>query len=198
MIFSVFPAVFGSNSLGWLWSGLFFTALAIAAITSGVALLEVLTSNFIDRRKWSRKKAVGFCVLIIFFLGLVPALSISNWHTVEWMQCWLVSAFDVKSGSFMTTIDYLSTHWLLPLCCLGISIFVGWGWGTHKAVQEIRHGSNNFADVNLIALMAGLKDDFSHSDERYHILTLASVWGIFIRFIAPVVIAIAFVWMNVR
>ena len=95
-------------------------------------------------------------------------------------------------------MDSLSSDWLLPLGGLGISLFVGWIWGTRKAVKEIRYGSSNFADVHLIALLAGLKDDPSHNDERYHVLTLASLWGIFIRFIAPILILIAFLSINIK
>jgi len=76
---------------------------------------------------------------------------------------------------------------------------VGWVWGTRKAVEEIRHGSHNFADVHLFSLMAGLKDDPSHSSD-VHVITLASLWGIFIRFISPIAVMIAFLntigWLN--
>jgi NSS family neurotransmitter:Na+ symporter len=89
-------------------------------------------------------------------------------------------------------MDTLSSNWLLPLGGLACSIFVGWIWGTRKAVEEIRHGSHNFADVHLISLLAGLKDDPSHNNSRYHVLTLASLWGIFIRFLTPVAVMVAF------
>ncbi|MDD5698100.1 MAG: sodium-dependent transporter [Victivallaceae bacterium] len=198
LIFNVLPAAFSCIPTGWLWLGLFFVSLALAALTSGAALLEVVVSYYIDEKKWNRSRAVLICTSAITLLGLLSALSIVSWENIEWVQYWLVSAFDVRSPAFLTTVDYLCSHWLLPLGILGTSIFVGWIWGTSKAVQEIRHGSNNFADVNLIALLAGLKNDSSHNDERYHVLTLASLWGIFIRFIVPVIIAIAFIWMNAR
>jgi len=70
-------------------------------------------------------------------------------------------------------------------------LFVGWVWGTRNAVQEIRQGSHNFADVHVFSLLAGLKDDKSHNSE-IHIFTLASIWGFFIRFITPVLVLIAF------
>jgi NSS family neurotransmitter:Na+ symporter len=88
-------------------------------------------------------------------------------------------------------MDNLSSNWLLPLGGLFISLFVGWIWGTRKAVEEIRHGSANFADVHLFSLLAGLKDDQSHN-APVHVLTLASLWGIFIRFITPVAVLFAF------
>jgi len=198
LVFHVLPAVFNSMSMGWLWAGLFFMLLCVAALTSGVSLLEVAVSYFVDERKWSRHKAVLLCTTAIIIAGLLAAVSIANWENIEWLHGWLVTAFNVKSENFLDTMDHLSADWLLPLGGLGISLFVGWIWGTRKAVKEIRYGSSNFADVHLIALMAGLKDDPSHNDERYHVLTLASLWGIFIRFIAPILITIAFLSINIK
>ena len=80
---------------------------------------------------------------------------------------------------------------MLPLGGLFIALFTGWIWGTKKAVDEMRCGSQNFADVNFFSLLAGLKDDSGHNS-RVHVLTLASLWGIFVRFIAPVAILTAF------
>jgi neurotransmitter:Na+ symporter, NSS family len=198
LVFRVLPAVFNSMPSGWLWSGLFYILLGIAALTSGMALLEVMVSYLIDERKWSRSKAVWICTSGIILLGLLSAISIANWENIKWLQYWLVTAFNVESSSFFDAIINLCSNWFLPVCGLGISLFVGWIWGTRKAVKEIRYGSNNFADVHLIALLAGLKDDPSHNDERYHILTIASLWGIFIRFVAPVTITIAFLWINIK
>ena len=198
LVFKVLPAVFSKIPLGWLWGGLFFLLLFIAALTSGVSLLEVTVAYLVDERKWSRHKAVLLCSTGIILTGILSAVSITNWEHIEWLHSWLVKAFNVESKNFFNMIDNLSSNWFLPLGGLGISIFVGWIWGTRKAVKEIRYGSSNFADVHLIALMAGLKDDPSHNDERHHILTLASLWGIFIRFVAPVAITIAFLWMNIK
>jgi NSS family neurotransmitter:Na+ symporter len=88
-------------------------------------------------------------------------------------------------------MDNLSSNWLLPLGGLFISLFTGWIWGTKHALDEIRHGSSNFGDVHLLSLLAGLKDDPSHNSP-VHVLTLASLWGIFIRFISPVAVLVAF------
>jgi neurotransmitter:Na+ symporter, NSS family len=198
LVFKVLPAVFNSMPIGWLWAGLFFILLCVAALTSGVSLLEVAVSYFIDERKWSRHKAVSICTAGIIISAILSAVSINSWEHIEWLHGWLVKAFNVKSGNFLDTIADLSSNWFLPLGGLGISLFVGWIWGTRKAVKEIRYGSSNFADVHLIALLAGLKDDPSHNDERYHILTLASLWGIFIRFIAPVLIIIAFLSLHIK
>ncbi len=191
LVFQTLPAVFNGMPAGPLWATMFFLLLLVAALTSGVSLLEVVTAYFVDERKWDRKVASVVIGAIIFGLGCLSAISISDWDRLPGLHEWLVMTFGSTKGNFFDVMDMLGSNYFLPLGGLFTSLFVGWIWGTRKAVEEIRHGSCNFADVHLISLLAGLKDDPSHNSE-YHVLTLAAMWGIFIRFISPVAVAIAF------
>ncbi|MDD3839037.1 MAG: sodium-dependent transporter [Clostridia bacterium] len=69
--------------------------------------------------------------------------------------------------SFLDAVDFLASNILLPAGGLLIAIFCGWNWGIKNAVKEI---SNNG------------KLDFK----------LAPIWGIIIKFIAPIAIFIVF------
>jgi NSS family neurotransmitter:Na+ symporter len=171
LVFKVLPAVFQHIPFGWIWAMLFFLLLLVAALTSGISLLEVVTAYFVDELNWSRGKAAVVFGTVIAILGGLCAVN----------------------GKFFDRLDNLSSNWLLPLGGMFIALFVGWIWGTKKAVDEIRHGSHNFADVHLFSLLAGLKDDDSHNSE-VHVFTLASLWGIFIRFIAPFFVLLVFLW----
>jgi len=199
LVFLVLPTVFNQIPLGAFWATLFFLLLAVAALTSGISLLEVVTAYFVDERGWTRKQACVTFGGVIFFLGSLCALSVSGWENMPWVRDGLSTVFGSVKGSLFDVLDNLSSNWLLPLGGLFISVFVGWIWGTRNAVEEIRHGSHNFADVHLFSLMAGLKDDASHSSD-VHVVTLASLWGIFIRFISPIAVMIAFLntigWLN--
>jgi NSS family neurotransmitter:Na+ symporter len=186
---------------GALWASLFFLLLFVAALTSAISLLEVVTAYFVDERNWSRSLAALVFGGVIFALGCLSALSIGDWSRLEWLHRALTWAFGATKGSFFDVVDNLASNWMLPLGGLFISVFVGWIWGTKRAVDEIRHGSENFADVHLVALLAGLKDDPSHNDKK-HIWTLASLWGIFIRFVSPVAVLVAFFytigWIDLK
>lgn len=171
LVFQVLPAVFQQMPGGWLWAPLFFLLLLVAALTSGISLLEVVTAYFVDELNWSRRAAA------VVFGGVIAVLG----------------SFCAVHGGLFDLLDKLSSNWLLPLGGLFIAVFVGWIWGTKKAVDEIRHGSHNFADVHLASLMAGLKDDDSHNSE-VHVVTLATIWGVSIRFVAPVLVLIVFLW----
>jgi len=203
LVFLVLPAVFSKIPLGTLWATLFFLLLMVAALTSGISLLEVVTAYFVDERKWSRTRATLIFGGVIFLIGIPCALSpdkdIVGWTRLPWLQNILANAFDIKLGCFLDVMDTAASNWLLPLGGLFIALFVGWIWGTRKAVEEIREGSHNFADVHLWSLLAGLRDDASHNSD-VHVITLASLWGIFIRFVSPVAVMIAFLntigWLD--
>jgi len=171
LVFKVLPAVFQQMPWGGLWATVFFLLLLVAALTSGISLLEVVTAYFVDELNWSRRRAALVFGTVIAILG----------------------SFCAVNGGFFDFLDSLASNWLLPLGGLFIAFFVGWIWGTKKAVDEIRHGSHNFADVHLLSLMAGLKDDESHNSP-VHVVTLATFWGLFIRFVAPVFVLIVFLW----
>ena len=75
LVFSVLPTVFASMPLGHGVAIIFFILLAIAAITSGISLLEVVVAYFIDQRGWQRKKAVLVVGSAIFAFGIPSGLS---------------------------------------------------------------------------------------------------------------------------
>jgi SNF family Na+-dependent transporter len=193
LVFITLPQVFNGMPGGVIWNILFFLLLAIAALTSGISLLEVVTAYFVDELNWSRKMATCVFGGAIFIIGIPCALSCNeNWPaSLGWLEYISNSVFNMGHTCFLNVLDDIASNWLLPLGGLFTAIFVGWIWGTKYAVDEIRKGSHNFADVHLTSLLAGLKDDPSHNSE-VHVLTLASMWGIFIRFISPVAVMIAF------
>ena len=200
-MFQVLPTVFHQIPFGAFWALLFFLLLMIAALTSGISLLEVVTAYFVDERGWARHRAAVAFGLAIFLLGSLCAISVADWSRLEGLQAVLLKIFGTTKASFFDTMDNLSSNWFLPLGGLFIALFTGWIWGTKHALDEIRHGSSNFGDVHLFSLLAGLKDDPSHNS-RIHVVTLASLWGIFIRFISPVAVLIAFLhtvgWLDLR
>jgi len=193
LVFQVLPTVFNQIQAGMFWATIFFLLLSVAALTSAISLLEVVTAYFIDERQWPRRKATLVCGAVIFLLGSLCAISATDWSRLRWMESAIRRIFGAAGGSFFDVMDNLSSNWLLPLGGLFIALFVGWIWGPHQALKEIRHGSRNFADVHLWSLLAGLKDDPAHNSE-VHVVTLASLWGVFIRFISPVAILIAFLY----
>ncbi|MDO5554775.1 MAG: sodium-dependent transporter [Planctomycetia bacterium] len=201
LIFQIMPLTFTmmGESLAWIWVSMFFLLLVIAALTSAISMLEVIVAFLIDEFKWNRKTAVVVTLAIAAFAGAMCSISVFDWHAFPWLERIFVFAFGGTKGNLFDVFDSFSSNYLLPLGGLGIALFVGWIWGTRYAVEEIRKGGQQYIDVNFFSLLAGLKDD-PISQSRAHTLTLGTCWGIFIRFITPIAIIIAFLhsigWLS--
>ena len=59
LTFVTLPSVFSQMPGGPIWSSLFFLLLFIAALTSAISLLEVVSAYFIDEMGWGRPKAMA-------------------------------------------------------------------------------------------------------------------------------------------
>ncbi len=135
LIFVTLPEVFAQMPLGTLVSVVFFTLLAIAALTSTVSLLEVVVSYFVDERRWSRKRSVWAVGAITFAVGLPSALSAGASPALTNLNLF-------GSTSFLGIMDFIWGNLSLAIGALLLSIFVGWVWGTDRAGAELREGSN--------------------------------------------------------
>jgi neurotransmitter:Na+ symporter, NSS family len=129
LVFIVLPAVFTGMPFGWVASIIFFTLLAIAALTSAISLLEVVVAYFIDQKGWKRNKAVLIMGLVIFALGIPSGLSFG-----------LLKDYKLFGMHFFDNVDNLTANYLLPIGGMLTALFVGWIWGTKEAHKEIeRH-----------------------------------------------------------
>jgi neurotransmitter:Na+ symporter, NSS family len=133
LVFSVLPAVFSSMPFGTVVSIIFFVLLAIAAITSGISLLEVVVAYFIDQIGWTRKKSVLIIGGVIFILGVPSGLSFGVMSDVKFMGM-----------TFFDNVDNIASNYLLPLGGMLTAVFVGWKWGIVKAQEEIEKHETRF------------------------------------------------------
>ena len=77
------PAVFAHLPLGQLFAVMFFCLLLLAALTSSVSLLEVVTSFAIDEFGLKRGQAAWVMTLGIFLLGIPASLSLGVWSEYQ-------------------------------------------------------------------------------------------------------------------
>ncbi len=127
LIFHIIPVVFGNMPYGSLFSALFFVLLFIAALTSGISLLEVITAYTIDELGWTRHRAVLVFGTVIFLLGIPSALSFGA----------LGDAKILGSLTFFDFMDKLTTNYMLPVGGFFIAIFLGWKYGLDKTIHEL-------------------------------------------------------------
>ncbi len=134
LTFITLPAVFAAmGPVGHFFGILFFFLLTIAALTSAISLLEVVSAYFIDEAKWNRKKAVWIMGIIIFLLGVPSSLGQGVWSGVK-----IIGGRDI-----LDSLDFLAYNILLPLGGFLLCIFIGWFWGTTKATEEANIGAKS-------------------------------------------------------
>lgn len=144
LIFVAFPQIFlsmfGGNMLMAQAFGLvFFLLILIAALTSSISLLEVITAYFVDERGWSRKKTAVIMGTVVFFMGIPSAIS----NEVP------EKTFSVLGMSFFDFVDLIANEYMLPLGGFFISIFVAWKWGRARALEQVRIGGGEFRLADL-------------------------------------------------
>ena len=130
LVFHVLPAIFAVMPGGWIVGVLFFLLLSIAALTSAISLLEVVTAYFVDQRGWPRKRAAVVFGGVIFLLGVPSALSFGILNGIRVFGKWTLFDF----------FDYLSFKYLLPLGGLLMVLFTIFRWKPKNLLDELRRG----------------------------------------------------------
>ncbi len=128
---------------------LFFFMLAVAALTSTVSLLEVVTSYFVDEWKLTRRKSVVIVVAISVALGIPSALSLGA----------VPGLSNVVGGmGFLDLMDFLFGNLSLSIGAFLMCIFLVYRWGIQNAAQEILGSAPGFAPYvkGWRALMGGI------------------------------------------
>jgi NSS family neurotransmitter:Na+ symporter len=133
LAFVVLPEVFGAMPGGRWVAAAFFLLLAVAAVTSVAALVEVPVSLVIARLGWRRLPATFTVVAAAFMLGVPIAL---GYGPARKLLPWSVPLLDA--------IDHLTSNIALPLSGIGIALFVGWVWPWPRAT-----GASGFATPSL-------------------------------------------------
>lgn len=171
LIFEVLPATFNKfpGGTGFIWCGLFFLCLTIAALTSGMSLLEIPISYFMDQFNMKRVKSIIISVALVIALGIFASISAVNWDYLQGLYAALVKVFGEAhvSSSFFNLLDTFASAYVLPLSGLMTALFVGWVWGTKNTQEELKLGASNLDKI-------------------------FPLWAVLIRYIIPVVIVIIF------
>ncbi|NOZ79024.1 MAG: sodium-dependent transporter [Acidobacteria bacterium] len=138
LIFQVLPKVFGGMKGGVLVAIVFFFLLCVAALTSTVSLLEVVTAYFVDERRWSRRRSVWTIGGAAFVVGLPSAFDMAG------LRPWTSMVFLGKHG-FLELMDFLWGNLSLAIGSLLLCVFAITVWGLNNAGSEIEIGSPSFS-----------------------------------------------------
>lgn len=104
LLFITLPELFNQMPGSMIWSTLFFCLLALAALTSTISLMEVVTVYIHEEYHISRKKSTLLVTAGVIILGIFASFF----------------------SSFFNFLDVASAKFMLPIGGLFISLFVGW------------------------------------------------------------------------
>jgi neurotransmitter:Na+ symporter, NSS family len=132
LIFHTLPWVFSQIPGGYLVSIMFFLLVSLAALTSEISALEPTISYLVDERGWKRHNAVLGAGIGAFLLGIPCALSSS-----------VLKDFKLFGSNSLDLMANLASNILIPVGGLLAVILVGWVWGFHNVLDELKKGSNS-------------------------------------------------------
>jgi len=115
LIFIALPALFSKMAFGSIVAILFYISLGIAAITSAISMVEVITTFLVDQYDISRKKSCVLIFSLVTLLSTVCALSQADGFDIT-----------ILGFNFFDFLDTLTANWMLTTGCLLTSIFMGW------------------------------------------------------------------------
>lgn len=141
LVFKVLPILFARLPGALIISTCFFILFTFTALTSSIALVEVVAANFIDLYDWSRKKAVLISGIASFIVGLPSALAWSGGLFPNWSA--------IYGRNFFDTMTYFVANWTLPIGGFLIAIYGGWFLSAKISKEEFLAGSrwNKLYDV---------------------------------------------------
>lgn len=168
LVFITLPNVFNQMTGGRIWGALFFLFMSFASLSTVIAVFENILSYSMDRRGWSRKKAVLVNMAAMILLSL-PA----------------VLGFNVLSGiqplgagtNIMDLEDFIVSNNILPLGSVVFVMFCvsKYGWGWKNFITEADTGDGLKFPVNVqkymlyvipavvvVIYLKGYYDMFSH------------------------------------
>ena len=194
LVYMVVPSAFNKvpGNLGWLWNGLFFVMLTIAALTSLISLLEPLVNYAVRQFKINRPVAVIIITCLVYGFGLLSAVSCANWDNLPMIEKAIKYFFKDANVSFFELSDNIASNWMLPLGGLAIAIFTGWIWGAKRTLKEIRRGTKSGRlDSNILLLLSGLdRKDYA----RQSLFSPAMFLALSLRWLTPLLVIFAFLY----
>ena len=119
LLFVTLPTALAQMTGGTILSVVFFVMLVFGAVTSGIAMVEVIAAYCIDDFGMGRRKACLIGGVGVTLCG-IPATVSAIWFG---------------------RVDYLVSNWLLPLGGLGIALYVAWKMDRALRRNDFESGS---------------------------------------------------------
>ena len=145
LMFNILPEVFNSmGAFGQIISFFFFAMVAIAALTSVVSLVEVVTQFILQRFKVNRSHAALGVVLVCSAVSIPVGMSLGKVAIAG------ESGISVFGMALLTFFDEVTNTVLMPVCALFACFVIGWLIKPKNAMAEMEEGGTPLGFVRKI------------------------------------------------
>ncbi len=141
LVFVTLPQVFNQMTGGYIMSILFFTLLALAALTSSISILEVVVAYLDEEFKIKRHITTIIASLVITLIGIPTSLGFGKWSHVK-----------IVGNSIFDSFDLLASNFLMPLGGLIAALFIGWGIKWSEVEDELTNGGELTSPLSIISI----------------------------------------------
>lgn len=123
LMFETLPVVFDQMPGGTILGLLFFLLITLAGLTSCMSIFEVPISFMQEEWHMSRRRAVLVSCIASLGLGICCSLSMGMWSD---LQIPLPTAHGWENNNLFDFFDNLTSRYMMPVCAILTSLFVGW------------------------------------------------------------------------
>ena len=151
LMFVALPKVFNQmgSVIGTVVGIFFFLAVAFAALTSSVSIMEAIVSCAMDKFGWKRKKAVIATTLLAAVLGTLVCLG----YNVLYFEAVLPNTPPGKNAQILDIMDYVSNYVLMPVVSIATCVFIGWVLKPRTVIDEVKRNGERFGRQKLYVVM---------------------------------------------
>lgn len=134
LIFITLPETFANMAGGRLWGALFFVFLALAALSTLIAVFENLVALGMDLWGWTRRRAALVAGAALFVLTLPCVFGFNLWKNFHPLG---------GDSTVLDLEDFLVSDNLLPLGAVTLTFFCTrrWGWGAEGFLAAANDGA---------------------------------------------------------
>ena len=133
LIFITLPRIFSAMPGGKILGLVFFLFLAIASLSTLIAVAENLIAYGMRVFRISRVKSTWICSIVLLIASLPCLFGFNLWKNVQPLG---------KGSTILDLEDFIVSSNLLPLGAMSIVLFCSWryGWGAERFLAEANTG----------------------------------------------------------
>lgn len=196
LLFVTLQDVFAAmGSIGPLFGVIFYLLVLIAAISSAISLIEVLTTFFMDNaaqkgKNGNRKKITLLVCAVILVEAILVAVDGLGSNGV-WVPGQATFGIGTWNDCWLDFMDCWSEGIAMPLGAMLMSLMVGWEIKPKFLLEEINHGITATKGIDtfysvcikyvvpiaMAFILAGQMNDFFGGKALFMIGSFAVTWG---------------------